>query len=173
MTMKWTILAAALAAPLAITSLTGLASAQESKALVTFKSLSLQTALKAAQAAMKSCRDAGYQIAVAVVDRSGIEQVTLRDRFAGPHTPDTALRKAWTAVSFRTNSLELGQFIESGEAWAVRNVTNILPVGGGVFIRDGEGSLVGGIGVSGAPGGVLDEICAKDGIAAIEDDIAF
>lgn len=173
MTMKRTALAAALAAPLAITGLTGLPSAQESEALVTFKSLSLHSALKAAQAALESCRDAGYQIAVAVVDRSGIEQVTLRDRFAGPHTPDTALRKAWTSVSFRTNSGELGKLTESGEAWAIRNVTNALPLGGGVIIRDGEGSIVGGIGVSGAPGGALDEICAKDGIAAIEDDIAF
>ncbi len=173
MTMNRTILAAALVAPLVITSLAGLALAQESEALVTYKSLSPKTALKAAQAAMKSCQDSGYQIAVSVVDRFGIEQVMLRDRFAGAHTPDTALRKAWTAVSFRTNSGELGKLTESGEAWAIRNVTNALPLGGGVFIRDGEGSIVGGIGVSGAPGGEADENCALDGITAIEDDIAF
>jgi len=167
--MKRTILAAAMA----ITSLTSLASAQDNQALVTFKSLSPETALKAAQASMKSCNDAGFQIAVAVVDRAGIEQVTLRARFAGPHTPDTALRKAWTSVSFRTDSLELGKLTESGEAWAIRNVTNALPLGGGALVRDGDGSIVGAIGVSGAPSGELDEACAKDGIAAIEDDIAF
>jgi len=167
--MKRTILAATLA----IAGLTGLASAQDSDALVTFKSLSPQTALKAALAALKSCNDAGFQIAVTVVDRAGIEQVTLRDRFAGPHTPDTALRKAWTSASFRTDSLELGKLTETGEAWAIRNVTNALPLGGGVLVRDGDGSIVGAIGVSGAPSGAADEVCAKDGIAAIEDDIAF
>ncbi len=71
-------------------------------ATVTYKSLSPEVALEAAQATMKKCRDSGYQIAVAVVDRFGQTQVMLRDRFAGPHTSDTAIRKAYTSVSFRT-----------------------------------------------------------------------
>ena len=69
-------------------------------ALVIYKSLSPDVALEAAQAALKKCRDSGYQIAVAVVDRFGQPQVMLRDRYAGPQTPETAIRKAITAVSF-------------------------------------------------------------------------
>ena len=49
----------------------------------------------------------GYQVTVAVVDRAGVTQVLLRDRFAGPHTVRMAVDKAWTAVSFRTNTTEL------------------------------------------------------------------
>ena len=66
--------------------------------------LTPETALKAAQAALKSCRDRGFQATVAVVDRMGVVQVLLRDRFAGPHTPDMATAKAYTAASFRTNT---------------------------------------------------------------------
>src|SRR4051812_32000375 len=70
-------------------------------ATFTTKSLTPETALKAAQAALAKCRGDGFQVAVAVVDRSGIAQVLLRDRFAGPHTVDVASNKAWTAASFR------------------------------------------------------------------------
>ena len=68
------------------------------------KSLTPETALKAAQAALAKCRAEGFQVAVAVVDRAGITQVLLRDRFAGPHTVEVATNKAWTAASFRTNT---------------------------------------------------------------------
>ncbi|MCW2306659.1 GlcG/HbpS family heme-binding protein [Rhodobium gokarnense] len=143
------------------------------EATVSHKSLTLETALDLAQAALAHCREAGYQVAVSVVDRGGTQQVSLRDRFAGPHTPDTSFRKAWTAVSFRTDTLELAKTTESGTSWAVRNVTMALPLGGGVMIRDGDGSLLGAVGVSGAPSGEADEGCGKAGIAAIADRIAF
>jgi len=60
----------------------------------TFKSLSVETASKAAWGALGECRKKGYSVAVAVVDRGGNTQALLRDRFAGPHTPETAIRKA-------------------------------------------------------------------------------
>lgn len=145
----------------------------DDEATVSFKSLTLEVALELAQATLENCRAGGYQIAVSVVDRSGIQQVNLRDRFAGPHTPDTALRKAWTAVSFRTDTVDLAGTTETGPAWGVRNVTNALPLGGGVIIRDGEGNMLGAVGVSGAPSGEADAGCGKAGIAAIEDKIAF
>src|SRR5436305_13340136 len=70
-------------------------------ALVIYKSLSPETALEAAQAALKKCRDNGYQIAVVVVDRFGQPQVLLRDRYAGLPAADIATAKAYTALSFR------------------------------------------------------------------------
>lgn len=113
----------AIASLIAMAALGGPASADNS-AMVTFRSLTLETVLDVTQAAMKKCRDDGFQVAVAVVDRGGLVQVALRDRFAGPHAPDTATRKAWTAVSFRTDTGELAQLSESGDAWAIRNVTS-------------------------------------------------
>ena len=139
----------------------------------TFRVLKPELALEAAQAAMLDCRKKGFQVAVSVTDRFGLLQATLRDQLAGPHTPDTAYRKAWTAVSFRTDTLELSKLTEKGEAWAIRGVTRALPLGGGVRIVAGEGDMVGAIGVSGAPSGTEDEACAKAGIAAIADKIAF
>lgn len=162
-------LAAALSALLA----TGAAAAEDKAAIVATSSLTPETALDLAQAALKSCQDAGFQVAVSVVDHGGNLQVTLRDRFAGPHTPSTSYRKAWTALSFRTDTLELATLTESGASWAIRNVDKVLPLGGGVQIRQGSGSLVGAVGISGAPTPENDDACARAGIAAIEDRIAF
>jgi uncharacterized protein GlcG (DUF336 family) len=135
------------------------------------KILTPETALKAAQAALKKCRDSGYQASVAVVDRMGVVQVLLRDRFAGPHTTDMASAKAYTAVSFRTNTTELAEATQPGRPQSgVRNRPGVAAVGGGLMIEAG-GSLLGAIGVSGAPGGREDDICAAAGIAAIREDI--
>lgn len=133
--------------------------------------LTPETALKAAQAALAKCRASGYQATVAIVDRMGVVQVLLRDRFAGPHTPDMAVAKAYTAASFRTNTTELADATQPGRPQSgVRNRPGVAAVGGGVKIEAG-GSLLGAIGVSGAPGGREDDACAEAGIAAIREDI--
>ncbi len=145
----------------------------EEQALVDFKVLSPSAALELAQAALDSCRKEGFQVAVSVVDRFGTAQVLLRDRFAGPHTPETARRKAWTAVSFRSDTLELSKLTQAGQPQSgVRFVGEALMLGGGVQI-EAAGSIVGGVGVSGAPGGQEDDTCARAGIEAISDKIAF
>jgi len=137
----------------------------------TVRVLTPETALKAAQAALKKCRDGGYQATVAVVDRMGVLQVLLRDRFAGPHTPDMARAKAYTAVSFRTDTAALAEATQPGRPQSgIRNRPDVAAVGGGLMIEAG-GSLLGGIGVSGAPGGSEDERCAAAGIEAIREDI--
>lgn len=137
------------------------------------KSLTPEIALEAARAALAECSKRGYQAAVAVVDRAGVPQVMLRDRFAGAHTPPTATGKAWTAVSFRTSTSELNAASQPGSMQAgIRNLPNVVAIGGGVMIEAG-GALLGAIGVSGAPGGDADEACAKAGIAAIADKLDF
>ena len=146
--------------------------AQEEATYMT-KNLTLETALKIAQVALQSCREGGYQVAVAVVDRGGNTQVVLRDRFAGPHTPATAQSKAWTAVSFRTNTSDLAGATQAGTPQSgMRDISGALALGGGVMI-DSAGSMVGAIGVSGAPSGQLDDACGQAGIDAVADDLAF
>ena len=145
--------------------------AQES--IVTYRALAPDAAIKLAQAALADCRGRGYQVAVSVVDRSGLEQVTIRDRFAGPHTPETARRKAWTAVSFRTNTSQLAELAKPGAPnYGVHDVPGALLIAGGVMI-EAAGSIIGGIGVSGAPGGAEDEKCAVAGLATIRDVLNF
>lgn len=148
-------------------------SAPGQDATFTVKMMTPETALKAAQAALKRCRDDGYQVTVAVVDRSGVTQVVLRDRFAGPHTVDMAVDKAWTAVTFRTPTGEIAKATGPGMAQSgIRNRPRVAAVAGGLLIESG-GALVGGIGVSGAPRGDLDDVCATVGIAAIRDSLEF
>lgn len=137
--------------------------------LVTFKSLSPDTALELAQATLASCNGLGYQVSVAVVDRMGITQVLLRDRYAGAHTPDTARRKAWTAVSFRSDTLSLAKNTgQDSSQFAARDITDALMLGGGVPVT-ASGSIVGGVGVSGAPSGDADHSCAQVGITTITE----
>ncbi len=142
-------------------------------ATFTIRQLTVETALKAAQAALSKCRADGYQVAVAVVDRAGLTQVLLRDRFAGPHTVEISANKAWSAVSFRTNTSEIEKASRPGQPLApVRHFPRMVALGGGVMIEAG-GSLLGAIGISGAPSGEADEACAAAGVKAIADSLEF
>jgi len=154
-----------------IAAMCGTAAAQSGTYSV--RLLTPETALKAARAALEDCRKRGFQVSVAVVDRAGVAQAVLRDRFAGPHTVQTAINKGWTAVSFRTDTLEFAKLTLPGTASSgVRDIPNVVAVGGGVNIA-AAGATVGAIGVSGAPSGDSDDACARAGIAAIRDDLEF
>ncbi len=137
------------------------------------RSLTPETALKAAQAALESCRNSGYQVGVAVTDRAGVPQVVLRDRFGGPHTVRVAIDKAWTAASFRIPTAQLATETQAGRPMSgLRSVPRVAAFGGGLPI-EAAGSTLGGIGVSGAPGGEADEACARAGLKAIADSLEF
>jgi uncharacterized protein GlcG (DUF336 family) len=151
----------------------GLAPASAKEALVTHKTLSLDAALKLASAALADCQKRGYQVAVAVVDGFGGTQVVLRDRFAGPFMPTAATDKARTAVNFRANTTEIVRATQPGMPQAgVRYLPGVVTVGGGLIV-EANGSLVGAIGVSGAPTGDANDACAKAGISKIQDEINF
>jgi uncharacterized protein GlcG (DUF336 family) len=139
----------------------------------TMRLMTPETAIKAVQAAVKKCQDGGFQVAAAVVDRAGNTQALMRDRFAGAHTVQASQDKAWTAVSFRTDTAELADLTQANKASSgIRAVPRVLAIGGGLRIEAG-GSLLGAIGVSGAPGGREDDACAKAGIDAIKDALEF
>lgn len=142
-------------------------------ATFTLRSLTPEAALRAAQAAMKSCAQNGYQVAVAVSDRTGTPLVMLRDRLAGFHTPETAANKAYTAISFKLDTLAFARATQADQPLSgIRQLSRVVAVGGGRTIEAG-GALVGAIGISGAPGGEADDACARAGIAAIQEDLDF
>lgn len=146
---------------------------QQVAGTLTVKQLTPETALTAAKAALESCRKSGYQVAVAIVDRAGLTQILLRDRFAGAHTIEIATNKAWTSASFKISSAALAQETQAGRPMSgIRELPKVAAIGGGLPIEAG-GSLLGAIGVSGAPGGEADEACARAGIKAIEDLLEF
>jgi uncharacterized protein GlcG (DUF336 family) len=158
---------------LAIYAVMGSVRSRAQESVVTYKSLAPAIALDAAQAALADCRQRGYQVAVAVVDRSGLVQVVLRDRYAGPHTPATASGKAWTAATFRGSTSSLFAISQPGMMQAgIRNLPGAVVIGVGLVVES-AGSLLGAIGVSGAPGGDADEACAKAGIEPIHGKLDF
>ena len=152
--------------------------AVKSPVVHSFKTLSVESASAAAWGAIEECRKRGFSVAVAVVDRGGNIQALLRDRFAGPHTTETAVRKAWTANSFRQSTAELAALLQEGRIPSqVSHNPGALLVGGGLVIEI-QGEIIGGIGVSGAPPGKserdsIDGACALAGIERIREQLEF
>jgi uncharacterized protein GlcG (DUF336 family) len=130
--------------------------------------LPVDLALDAASAALEQCQMDGYRVSVAVVDRSGVLKVLLRDDGTGPHTVSSSTRKAYTAASLGSPTSALAATVAGNpEAEGLRQMDpQLLILGGGLPIVVND-VVVGGIGVGGAPGGQLDEACAQAGIDAI------
>jgi uncharacterized protein GlcG (DUF336 family) len=136
--------------------------------LVDIKRMSLDTALKLAQATIKACRKEGVQVAVTVVDRGGHPQVVLRDVLAQDLTLEISKQKAYTAMTFNSATSDMaGRF---KDPFSIGKIDGIVMSAGGVPINAG-GNIIGGVGVSGAPSGETDEKCAKAGLAAVSDDL--
>ena len=130
-----------------------------------------EVAVKAVTAAVDACREENAQVTAVVVGPDGTPQALKRDRYAGPHSVETAKSKAWTAVSFRTDTIELRESTMSGEeSYGIQHLDGVTVLGGGKQITS-EGRIVGGIGVSGSPSGSLDDQCAAAGIEAVQDDL--
>jgi uncharacterized protein GlcG (DUF336 family) len=144
-----------------------LASAEEAMTLP-IKRLSMETAMKIAKTAIDRCRKEGVNIAVTVVDRGGHPQVVLRDTLAMDLTLPISQKKAYTAMSFNsaTSALE-NRFPGS---YSVGKLDSVVIAAGGLPINAG-GQIMGGVGVSGAPSGTTDEMCAKAGLDAIMSDL--
>ena len=143
------------------------------EAIVTYKSIAPDTALELAKTALATCRAHGYQVAVVVLDRFGQTVVLLRDQFAGLPASGTASDKAYTALSFRSSSGDFAKSIETRQlAAGLAALPHVVTLAGGLIIEAG-GTLLGAVGVAGAPGGDKDEECAKAGLDAIRDKLDF
>jgi len=160
---------AAILASIGLTSSPTLASElAEQPVMVTIKRLSLESALAIAKATIDQCRKEGVQVAVTVVDRGGHPQAILRDVLAPDITLTISKQKAYTAMAFNSATSALEGRVTAPYAFA--KVDGLVMSAGGLPISAG-GSLVGGVGVSGAPSGKLDESCAQAGIDAVRADL--
>lgn len=130
--------------------------------------LPLALATKAASAAVEKCSKDGYKVSASVVDRAGVLRAMMRADGAGPHTPDSSRKKAYTAASTGRATSELGELVVKAPHLHSLSKMNdsILILGGGLPIEFGN-EVVGGIGVGGAPGTHLDDACAQAGLDAI------
>ena len=148
-----------------------LASPAGAQGLVTVREISYDMALVIAQTALEHCRKQNFKVGVSVVDRGGHVLVTLRDHAAAHHTVELAQRKAYTSRIFRQSSKDFSQRLRDNPISAGLGTTSgVLASVGGIPIKVGE-ETIGGVGVSGAPGGQRDEDCALAGIAKVADQL--
>lgn len=131
------------------------------------KNVSLGMAKAIAEGTMAACKAKGFNTSAAVVDRAGHVMVILRDEQATAQTVEMARRKAYTALMFRTSTLEFQKRTTDPAFAAQRDVADILALGGGVPIAVGT-EIIGGVGSSGSSQD-MDDACARAGLAKVAD----
>jgi uncharacterized protein GlcG (DUF336 family) len=140
--------------------------------LITTHRLPAALAMQAATAAVASCARQGYAETAVVVDADGVRQAVLRGDRTGAHTLDSAFDKAYTAATFKTDTLGLADRVKTAPAMAAlfTQLPHLIIFGGGAVIKLGD-EAIGAIGAAGAPGAQLDDACAHAGIDKIRDQI--
>ncbi|HKU70657.1 MAG TPA: heme-binding protein [Burkholderiales bacterium] len=124
------------------------------------------------------CASRGYKVWAVVVNTDGVRIALLRGDGAPIHSQDNAYYKAYSAASLTLGRNE-SSTKEISDRMAKAAPSNVpytqLPNTtfgqGAIVIRNPEKQIIGSIGVSGAPGGQLDEACAKEALAKIQDKI--
>jgi len=147
----------------------------QAQGLVTTHKLSAALANQLVGDSVATCAQKGYQVVAVVVDLDGVRQAVLRGDGAPIHSMDNAYYKAYTIAS-----LGLSRKEESTKQIADRiaknpptnvpqtQLPNVTYAQGAIAIMAG-GNTIGGLGVSGAPGGQFDEECARTALAKIKD----
>ena len=134
------------------------------------KNVSMKMALMIIEGAIEQCTKDGHKVSVVIVDRVGNVAASLRGDGTKPHMVEFARLKAYTAVTNPRGmtSLEFKNLAE--ERPHLKQIPNVVFVGGGVPIKAGI-EMIGAVGVSGAPGEELDEVCANAGIAKVAESL--
>ncbi|QOZ33392.1 heme-binding protein [Bradyrhizobium sp. CCBAU 53421] len=132
------------------------------------KNVSMAMSLAIMQAALDQCTRDGYKVSVVIVDKGGNVAASVRGDGTGPHTMEFARMKAYTARTRSQTSLATMKQMEDPANAFLKQIPNVVGVGGGVPIKAGN-EVLGGVGVSGAPGGEKDEVCANAGLAKVAD----
>ena len=126
-------------------------------------------AAEAASETVAACAKQGYHETAQVVDADGVIIATVRGDGVGAHSLDSALDKAYTAASFRNDTLALSERAKGEDLIApLAKLPHVMFFGGGVPIKLGD-ETIGAIGAAGAPGAKLDDACARAGIEKIKD----
>jgi uncharacterized protein GlcG (DUF336 family) len=132
------------------------------------KNISMAMAMAVMQGVLDQCTKDGFKVSVVIVDKGGNVAASVRGDGTGPHTLEFARMKAYTARTRSQTSLATMKQMEDPANAFLKQIPNVVGVGGGVPIKAGN-EVIGGVGVSGAPGGEKDEVCANAGIAKVAD----
>jgi len=136
----------------------------------TEKNVSMKMALMIIEGTLEQCAKDGYKVSVVIVDKAGTVAASVRGDGTNPHTMEFGRLKAYTARTRGQTSLEFKNLTDKPESAYLRQIPNVVAVGGGVPIKAGN-EVIGAVGVSGAPGGEKDEVCANAGIAKVADSL--
>ena len=108
-------------------------------------------------------------LTVAVLDAGGHLVAFKRENGSGILRPDIAIGKAWGALGMGMSSRLLRDRLADRPAFigalAAASGGKLIPVPGGVLIRDADGIVVGAVGISGDASD-KDEYCAIAGVRA-------
>ena len=148
----------------------GLGLATAAAQLLTHKDLSLAVATDIAVAAVDACKAQGYNVSVHVLGREGQVVVALRNPAAGFATYENSMKKAFTARTTRAPSGRFAETVKGNPNAGQFFLTNFVAAQGALPIQVGN-DVIGAIGISGAPGGDKDEVCAKAGIDKVAADL--
>ena len=113
----------------------------------------------------------GYNVAAVVLDRAGNVQVALRDTLASRHTLEIAERKAGMTIMSGIDSVTF-RAARADIRPELNHMAGLIVMDGALPIR-AAGSLIGAIGVSGAPGGEKDAACAAVALKKVEERLEF
>jgi uncharacterized protein GlcG (DUF336 family) len=140
--------------------------------VLTTHRLSAALAAEAVGEAVAACAKQGYHVTAAVVDTDGVTQALLRGDDASMTTLGAARDKAYTVLMLGgprnedTSSAIVQRMGTAPSAGGLAKLSHILLLPGAIRIKIG-GEAIAAIGVGGAPGGDLDEACAKAGLDKI------
>ena len=125
-------------------------------------------ALEAAQAIVAACKQ--YTLGVTVVNAEGAPKLVYVPDGSDAGHGYMALRKAYTAVTFKVPTSQLvSKAREDQELGArIKSDPNLLAFSGGLLLKVGD-EIIGAIGVSGAEPGHHDEECGLAGLKKIQD----
>jgi uncharacterized protein GlcG (DUF336 family) len=132
--------------------------------------LSLEVALSIAQNALAEGRKRGFlPLTAAVLDAGGHVVALLRSDGSSLLRPQIATAKAWGALGLGFGSREIA--LRSTKVPVFINALielsggNMVPVAGGVLIRDQSKAIIGAVGITGDTSD-NDEACAVEAIKA-------
>ena len=108
----------------------------------------------------------GFDLYLRMLDET-VRRVMRGDN-APPHTMENSFRKAYSARTFRVPSGELVKRVKDNPTAPFVYLSNVVAAQGALPIKIGD-DVIGAVGVSGAPGGEKDEVCAKAGIDKAAD----
>lgn len=130
--------------------------------------LSLEEARRAMDRMLQEAsKEANRPLAIAIVDDQGELISYARMDRAAPQPPIIARKKAYTAARTRSDTLAYAERLKSqGRSVTEFGDPNLLALQGGVVITTADGSVLGGIGVSGRLA-EEDEAIARIGLKAI------